>query len=379
MTNAERRELLHLTKQAQAQGFQGSVLDVFQNPIALQEFNMQQQQQMQQQMQAQPRNVEVAATPEQQQQGLRGRAPQDAPDAMVFPNVPANTPFNTVGMKFPINIEKRDEMGHLVESHQNVPPGLVNIGTGPKKGTVIETRAQRQYGGLKKRAKQSGGVDYRIPSITQTFNEEMPANTLIQVDPETGKELAYVDSSYNPSPQPMDFSTMLHRQAFAESSFRDDVVTGKKKSTVGAMGLAQFMPNTVEDMKRIGLVEKDFDPYDTTQAATAQKKYMDWLGQRPYLAKGDSLVQQAKVLGAYNAGPGTIKNVLTKAKNDGYDIYNSTDWINHPSMPSETRDYVEKILLKKNPRYEKGYKSVQSKYRGLYFKQTGGYKSLPKY
>jgi len=149
MTNAERRELLTQTKQAQSQGFQGSILDVLQNPRVIQEFAVQQQQQMQQQMQAQPRNVEVAATPEQQQQGLRGRTPQNAPGAMVFPNVPPNTPFNTVGMKFPINIEKRDEMGHLVESHQNVPPGLVNIGTGPKKGTVIETRAQRQYGGMR--------------------------------------------------------------------------------------------------------------------------------------------------------------------------------------------------------------------------------------
>ncbi len=149
MTNAERRDLLELTKQAQTQGFEGSVLDVFQNPAALQEFNVQQQQQMQQQMQAQPRNVEVANTPEQQQQGLRGRELQDAPGAMVFPNVAANTPFNTVGMKFPINIEKRDEMGHLVESHQNVPPGLVNIGTGPKKGTIIETPAQKQTGGYR--------------------------------------------------------------------------------------------------------------------------------------------------------------------------------------------------------------------------------------
>jgi uncharacterized membrane protein (UPF0127 family) len=145
MTNAERRDLLELTKQAQTQGFEGSVLDVFQNPAALQEFNIQQQQQMQ----AQPRNVEVANTPEQQQQGLRGRELQDAPGAMVFPNVAANTPFNTVGMKFPINIEKRDEMGHLIESHQNVPPGLVNIGTGPKKGTIIETPAQKQTGGYR--------------------------------------------------------------------------------------------------------------------------------------------------------------------------------------------------------------------------------------
>ena len=143
MTNAERRDLLEQTKAAQQQGFQGGILDVFTNPMALQEFSNQQNQQAL----AQPR-TEVAATPEQQEQGLRGRTQEEAPEKMVFPNVPANTPFNTKGMKFPINIEKRDEQGHLVSSQKNVPPGLVNIGTGPKKGTVIETPAQKRAGGF---------------------------------------------------------------------------------------------------------------------------------------------------------------------------------------------------------------------------------------
>ena len=101
MTNAERRELLTLTKQAQSKGFQGSVLDVLQNPATLQEFSNQ----IQDQQKAQPRDIETMSSPEQQQQGLRGRERQDAPGAMVFPNIPANTPFNTVGMKFPVDIE----------------------------------------------------------------------------------------------------------------------------------------------------------------------------------------------------------------------------------------------------------------------------------
>ena len=145
MTNAERRELLTLTKQAQSKGFQGSVLDVLQNPTTLQEFSNQ----IQDQQQAQPRDIETMSSPEQQEQGLRGRERQDAPGAMVFPNIPANTPFNTMGMKFPVDIEKRDNMGHLIESHKNVPPGLINIGTGAKEGMVIETPAQKKTGGPK--------------------------------------------------------------------------------------------------------------------------------------------------------------------------------------------------------------------------------------
>lgn len=493
MDNITRRQLLELTKRAQQQGFKGSVMDVFKNPQILQQ------------------EVEVAATPQQQMQGLRGRDASQLPGAMVFPNVSPNTPFNTVGMKAPINIQKYDEQGHLVKSYENVPPGVKSLPTGPRRGTVIETPTQRQYGGigpirtdgprvpamsdaemslkiiqeanagnpaarrmrtdygqrmylpgetdpsthymasfdkyavplvqeeyiggpltysenpppsssdfrfntpeeaayfgshykdataakvfknyktgggvsnryltggLKKRAKQNGGVDYRLPSIRQMF-DGVPMNTLIEVDPKTGEELAYVDANYMSfPPQPMDYNTLLHRQAFQESSFRDAVITGKKKSSAGAMGLAQFMPNTITELKRLKFVDDSFDPYDTAQAAAAQRKYMDWLAARPYLAKGNAFVQQAKVLAAYNRGPDVIKDVLTQAKKDGYDIYESTDWINHPSMPKETREYVENILLKESPRYERDYESVKDKYRDLYFKQTGGYKALLKY
>ena len=67
MTNAERRELLTLTKQAQSRGFQGSVLDVLQNPATLQEFSNQ----IQDQQKAQPRDIDTMSSPEQQQQGLQ--------------------------------------------------------------------------------------------------------------------------------------------------------------------------------------------------------------------------------------------------------------------------------------------------------------------
>ena len=50
-------------------------------------------------------------------------------------------------------------MGHLIESHKNVPPGLVNIGTGAKEGTVIESPAQKQGGGLFNQYRTGGDTD----------------------------------------------------------------------------------------------------------------------------------------------------------------------------------------------------------------------------
>jgi len=139
MTNAERKEILQQTRQAQQLGFKGSVVDVLANPAILQEFVQSIGNQKNQ-------NVEVAATPEQQQQGLRGRSQAELPAQMVFPNVSPNTPFNTVGMKAPINIEKYDEQGHLVKSYENVPPGIANLPMGPQRGTVIETPAAQSGG-----------------------------------------------------------------------------------------------------------------------------------------------------------------------------------------------------------------------------------------
>lgn len=131
MDNITRRQLLELTKQAQQQGFKGSVVDVYNNPQILQQ------------------QVEVANTPQQQQQGLRGRTPQDAPGAMVFPNVPPNTSMTTKGMQFPVDMDMYDKRGHLMQSYKNVPPGVESLPTGPRGATVIE-RPSLQTGGVKK-------------------------------------------------------------------------------------------------------------------------------------------------------------------------------------------------------------------------------------
>jgi len=110
----------------------------------------QQLQQMQQMQQQQPQPI-VANTPEEQEQGLRPFHERGQVDqSMVFPNIPANAPFNTVGMKAPINIDKYDNNGHLIESFKSVPPGIQNLPTGPQEGTVVETPANMQTGGVRR-------------------------------------------------------------------------------------------------------------------------------------------------------------------------------------------------------------------------------------
>lgn len=125
MNNQDRRKIVN---QAKADGYQGSYVDLFKQ--AAQDPAM------------------VANTPEQKQAGLRPFHEQGKTDAsMAFPDTPPNTPFNTVGMKAPIDIKKFDEQGHLVKSYDAVPPGLTNIDSGPNTGTVLETPSRMQDGG----------------------------------------------------------------------------------------------------------------------------------------------------------------------------------------------------------------------------------------
>jgi uncharacterized membrane protein (UPF0127 family) len=141
MDNSTRRQLLDKARSA---GYPGSILEAFtaydQGRDLIQEFV--QQQQMQPQMQ-------VAQTPQEQEQGLRpAHEAGNVEQSMAFPDVQPGQSFNTMGMKVPINIDKIDNQGNLVESYKAVPPGIANLPTGPYEGTVIESPARMQKGGF---------------------------------------------------------------------------------------------------------------------------------------------------------------------------------------------------------------------------------------
>ena len=131
MTNKQRRSIVD---DAKSKGYQGSYIDLFKQAV----LNPSQNQ-----------DVLTADTPLEKEQGLRPLHEAGRTDAsMAFTDVPPNTPFNTVGMKAPIDIKKFDEQGHLVKSYDAVPPGIQSLDTGPNKGTVLETPARMQGGGF---------------------------------------------------------------------------------------------------------------------------------------------------------------------------------------------------------------------------------------
>jgi uncharacterized membrane protein (UPF0127 family) len=146
MDNSTRRQLLD---RAKTTGYPGSILDAFaahdQGRDLIGEFVEKQQ------LAGMQPPMQVAETPEEQGQGLRPYHERGQTDqSMAFPNVQPGQSFNTMGMKVPINIDKVDKQGNLVESYKAVPPGIANLPTGPYEGTVIESPARMQTGGINK-------------------------------------------------------------------------------------------------------------------------------------------------------------------------------------------------------------------------------------
>ena len=101
---------------------------------------------------------------------------------------------------------------------------------------------------------------------------------------------------------------LLARVAFQESNFRPDIISGKTKSSAGAIGIMQIIPKWHPDVNPL-------DPMDSIHyAAKYLRKLYDQLGTWPL------------ALAAYNWG---IGNLLNK----GID-----------KAPAETRRYVDEIL-----------------------------------
>ena len=115
MNNSERQQLL---SRFRSSGMPWSILDVFSAHAQGRDIIAEYQKQQNQQQSQEPA---VATTPEQQREGLRPyHAAGDTQKSMIFKDVPSHTPFNTEGMKVPIDIKKVDKQGHLIETHKRV-------------------------------------------------------------------------------------------------------------------------------------------------------------------------------------------------------------------------------------------------------------------
>lgn len=107
---------------------------------------------------------------------------------------------------------------------------------------------------------------------------------------------------------------MLARLLWQESRYREDIITGRVRSPVGAVGIAQFMPATAAEM--------GIDPLNPAQAIDGAGRYL----ARLYRMFGT----WSEALAAYNWGMGNVQRRGLAA------------------APRETRNYYSQILADVN-------------------------------
>jgi hypothetical protein len=195
-------------------------------------------------------------------------------------------------------------------------------------------------------------------------NPNPPTLPVKSTSPKAGKEI--------------DMNRIYHRQTSKETGmFNPLVVQGLTKSSKGALGMAQAMPAALAEYKK--KFKEDIDVTIPENSVKFQKWMMGDLMGRNWInhsSNESDTVKVAKALAAYNYGPTNVINTLNKAKQKGIDIYsNKLEWLKE--LPEETSDYVNKILLAKDPKFEKEYAEVKDKYWDLYspnvpIKEDGG-------
>lgn len=193
---------------------------------------------------------------------------------------------------------------------------LISAGTADTTEAAI---AQLMAGGIQALQGKTGNEpDPDMPAWQGTaFREASPiASTPANLAP-------YYEEAAKTSGFPANWLTAQGAQESID--FRPDVISGDYKSEAGATGLQQFMPDTIEFVKKN--FNPDFNPNDPKQAIEAAAWYMKYLvnnvtgGDIMNLSEGDII----EALKAYNAGP------------ENYRRYGPD--MNFP----ETKKYVEKI------------------------------------
>ena len=118
------------------------------------------------------------------------------------------------------------------------------------------------------------------------------------------------------------FGAIFERQIDQESGFSPEVAFGLRRSSAGAEGIAQLMPQYYPAVDRT-------DPQASLEAAARTMRH--------YLTVFDGDVRKA--LASYNAGLGRVQS-LVAAHGDGWER----------ALPAETRRYLEGIVGTQHPR-----------------------------
>lgn len=208
------------------------------------------------------------------------------------------------------------------------PSQLVLAGNNPE--TVFAL--QEKYKPKDNNGNKAGFGDF-IKNIINKIKGDKNNNEKTETDDKETK------TNDNESPKPINFEEVAVKQAYKESSFNANA-----KSNKDAVGLFQIRPITVKEFNR--LTGKNYtieDMNDIEKNYEVRNTIMNWLSERPYIAKAgmsDSLIA-GRTLAAYNMGAENFRQTLNKAAAEGNDI---SDWNFLNYVGGEPRDYVNFIL-----------------------------------
>lgn len=192
-------------------------------------------------------------------------------------------------------------------------------------GAGLDVGGALQRGGI-----AAGGVEAPadIDAAIEAARRELEALRGTAAEPTPQPEAVKVGKQNVSIPTGEDYTEprLVKAVMRAESAFNPNAVSPK-----GAGGLMQIMPATARDL---GLKEKDrFDPDKNVEAGS---RYL----QQQIKRFGDEKL----ALAAYNWGPENIAKAKAKLEAEGEPV----TWENIKSIvkvPSETREYVDKVLL----------------------------------
>lgn len=138
----------------------------------------------------------------------------------------------------------------------------------------------------------------------------------------------------------------IQRQMQAESGGERN--PDRAVSPAGARGRWQIMPATQKDMEDRGLIPTGLDPFNPNHSRMMRDAKINALMKLPFIANPPQKIPEvnrlARIYASYNFGEGNTIKALTKAKNEGVNIYGDPRlWMSY--LPEETRGYLNKILF----------------------------------
>jgi len=139
-----------------------------------------------------------------------------------------------------------------------------------------------------------------------------------------------------------DLAAIFYRMMAQESgNFDPDVVEGRRVSSAGAIGIAQFMPGTAKS--------QNVDPLNPEEALRGGARY---LKQNIAYFRGDV----PKGVAAYNAGPGGVERAMQRG---------GTNWV--AALPGETQQYLQIVGLSQG-----GVTMSNGQTQGIWEQQAAG-------